>query len=1080
MSNVGGSAGEGGFDFQARLIAFLFVHILAGTVCPELGRELEDIPTAVSAETNGPGDDIQVELLQSVNLLEIQAKKGLRVDDRFSDTLDKIASGLVLDSSVNIILAVDPKTTKRIRENLAHDLKRLRQGRKDIPQDQELFNRVLNIFKKYAKNDEQAYELLKRLFTVTFDIETERSQEVRQALTLLQTHVLTEKEQAHAAWDILVYEGHQLIKERGRRVSIDLARLLQSRNIQLIRSLPPVLKENYLKWLMENTATFSIPGLTLGKPLPIELAWIDLKVLPKQSNQPPQSLDMQLATYHEREGLANRDDTYKALDVGKIEHRVVFIGSPGTGKSTLCRKIAHDLTILDEHVIWIRLSEVANYIDHGMTIDEALTTTATSSFSLSQQARAILFQHIDCLIADGLDECGSHVMQIADDLQQWASAHPDTRIVITTRPTGYDSRFFGDWEHHEILPLSKDQIEQYAYQLMAAFIDDHSILDQQFERFQTYLRQSRTVSLASRNPLLLGFLVQLSLADVRPPASRADLYEQIVDVWYAALLRDRKAKLTDLDPWPIQRSFDIVGWLFLHTINPGELSRKQSVLQVAKHLVPELDIKQPAAQILAEMCLQFWQERGVMELLQFMHESALTFVHPTLGEFAAARYLASLEKATIQMWVQKKYSDLGWREPLLLASGRGAVDSIVAVLLERDTANPPDTVALLLASAALAETRVYSHDLALTVIERLKTHLTSSATMAYEAARHAANFASQAPELFYPLLCPLLQHPQEWTRISAMYLLLVGDDTFVNLDILKQMLEVLSRKDEETQKVQKSLIQTKESITVQTEREEFVFANDDWIIENNVILLGAELLARRCPDAITKSLLQALYISSAISFEVSQKLANLLTDLGCQEFVRQNTPGPSESTILNWFRNTLLADLKMLETILSITNYPFTIPKRPRKLLFLTTLIYAINMPQSGITDWHVLRRLDDIQAIKAVVLGFIQAYSIPMKELALDTIWVLNEIQKAVRNNLWNMSLLHLLPHIPVRLSDPERARIDVPSEDLIRALKHPSGIIARGALYILCLSNQKAELRILLKDEGEKILQIIEKLPD
>jgi hypothetical protein len=1081
MSNVGGSAGEGGFDFQARLIAFISIHILAETVLAELGRELEGIPIAVSAETNGPGDDIQIEFLDNVNLIEIQAKKGLRVDARFTKTLEKIASGLVLHPSLNVILAVDPKTTKRIRENLPHDLKRLRQGREDIPQDRELLDLALKTFKKYATSNEHARELLRRLFVVAFDIEKDRSRDRSQALTLLQNRVLSEKEQVNAAWDILVYEGHQLIGERGRRVSTDLARLLQSRNVQLASSLSPVLKDRYQQWLMTNTSTFSIPGPTLGKPLPIETTWIDLQVLPRQHDQPPQSLEAQLATYDEREKLAERDDAYSALDIAKIEHRVVILGSPGAGKSTLCRKLAYDLTMLEEQVLWVRLSEIANYLDNGLTIDEALTAAATSVFPLSKHSRALLFKQVDCLIADGLDESGSNLMRIAEDLQQWASAHPDTRIVITTRSTGYDPRFFSNWEHQELLPLSENQIKKYAYQIIAALNDDLSLLDQQFKQFQTYLRQSRTVSLASRNPLLLGFLIQLSLAGTHPATNRAGLYEQIIDLWYMAFLRDRKAKLTDLDLWPIQRSFEIIGWFLLQTDDPKELSRKHLALQVANHFTQELDINQPIAQIRAEKCLQFWQERGVLEMLQFMHESTVIFIHPTLGEYAAARYFVKLDHSSTQTWVRNKHNDPRWREPLLFASGLGGADPIVAALLDIDTASDTDSAALLLAATALAESKVYSHELASTVIERLKTLLTSpSSSIAYEAAEHASDFATQTPELFHAPLYPLLQHPQEWTRISAMYLLLVGDDPSADLGILERLLDELSKSDQETQGSQGGITEAGDTTTAAAIREKLLFFSDGWAVQNKVIVRGAEVLARLRPNIATKSLLQALYLSSNISYKTHQNLADILIALGCQEFVQQNTSGLSERNWINWFRETLLADLRMLETILSVTKFTFILPKKLRKLLNLTTLIYALNVPKSGVSDWNILRRLDDIQSIEAVLLGFIQAYSIPMKELALDTMWALNEIQQAVQDDAWNISLLDLLLHIPVKLDTPKGVNIDVPTEDLVRALKHPSGIIARGALYILFLSQQKEELRTLLKDQDEKIIQFIEKFSD
>ena len=72
---------------------------------------------------------------------------------------------------------------------------------------------------------------------------------------------------------------------------------------------------------------------------------------------------------------------------------------------------------------------------------------------------------------------------------------------------------------------------------------------------------------------------------------------------------------------------------------------------------------------------------------------------------------------------------------------------------------------------------------------------------------------------------------------------------------------------------------------------------------------------------------------------------------------------------------------------------------------------------------------------------------------------------------------MLGLLPNTPVKLDTPNRSNIGVQTEDLVRALNHPSAIIAKGALYLLLLSKRKEELRRLLKDEDEQILQAIAK---
>lgn len=282
MNNVGGSAGDGGFQFQAKIIAFVSVHILAETAFAGLEQDMEGIPIAVSAETNGPGDDVRIELTQPASIIELQAKKGLRVDTRFDEAIDKIALGLVRDRTSNVILAVNPQTGSRIREKLPQDLHRLRQGRTDAPHDQELLNRVLQLFTNHVTSQNLAYELAKRLFVHTFDVEEANSRDVQTALYILRSHVLLDKKQTQSAWDILVQAGHDLIEHRGRYEATDLVRLLQSRTISLSGSLLLVVKNRYQTWLSENTATFTIPGPS-GLSLPIDTAWTKLHVLSKQN-----------------------------------------------------------------------------------------------------------------------------------------------------------------------------------------------------------------------------------------------------------------------------------------------------------------------------------------------------------------------------------------------------------------------------------------------------------------------------------------------------------------------------------------------------------------------------------------------------------------------------------------------------------------------------------------------------------------------------------------------------------------------------------------------------------------------------
>lgn len=234
--NAGGSAGGGGYLFQASVTALLAVHMLVEQDLTDLIAEIQEIPTAISAETNGPGDDICIEFSSSKSLLEIQVKHGLRVDSRFDEALEKITDGLARDDTIRVILVIDQTSTKRLQEAFRGDLERFRHGREDSLHDRELFDRVLQITKKHTTSSEQAKEIVKRIFVRVMEFDQKTTGTLPMAHALL-SGVIPNRKQARAAWDILVNDGLRLIQEKGRVTSSDLKQLLWSRDIPFVRTL---------------------------------------------------------------------------------------------------------------------------------------------------------------------------------------------------------------------------------------------------------------------------------------------------------------------------------------------------------------------------------------------------------------------------------------------------------------------------------------------------------------------------------------------------------------------------------------------------------------------------------------------------------------------------------------------------------------------------------------------------------------------------------------------------------------------------------------------------------------------------
>ncbi len=89
----GGRAGAGGYDFQARTVAFIFAHTLAAERLDWTEHGHRDCPLAVSAETGGTGDDIRVELAANREY-EVQVKRTLSAGEKLREVAERFDGGL--------------------------------------------------------------------------------------------------------------------------------------------------------------------------------------------------------------------------------------------------------------------------------------------------------------------------------------------------------------------------------------------------------------------------------------------------------------------------------------------------------------------------------------------------------------------------------------------------------------------------------------------------------------------------------------------------------------------------------------------------------------------------------------------------------------------------------------------------------------------------------------------------------------------------------------------------------------------------------------------------------------------------
>jgi tetratricopeptide (TPR) repeat protein len=229
----GGAAGSGGYDFQARALAYIAAYIVAARRLDWL-RDREDTPIALAAETGGAGDDIRIEFAGWQ--VEAQAKRGLNLT-RLRDVVAEFARSLAAQPGSDVLLVVDDTSSKTIRSDLRDDLRRIAQGRRDYLKP--ITREVLNVIARAGASD--CYRVAGRMHIVDLPLEPDGAASAQVALGLLRE--VFRDEDHRKAWSILLNEGHRLQKERGRRDRSGLLSLLMSEQVRpheraMVTSLP--------------------------------------------------------------------------------------------------------------------------------------------------------------------------------------------------------------------------------------------------------------------------------------------------------------------------------------------------------------------------------------------------------------------------------------------------------------------------------------------------------------------------------------------------------------------------------------------------------------------------------------------------------------------------------------------------------------------------------------------------------------------------------------------------------------------------------------------------------------------------
>ncbi|AQU68255.1 HEAT repeat domain-containing protein [Streptomyces niveus] len=421
--------------------------------------------------------------------------------------------------------------------------------------------------------------------------------------------------------------------------------------------------------------------------------------------------------------------------------RVVLLGDPGAGKSTLARYLALALTgpgplgPLAALKGWLPLVvELRLYADERWrerTFEDFLEhlhiTEGMSVPTAVLQDR--LYSGKALVVFDGLDELFDPRVraETARRIAAFAARYPETRVVVTSRVIGYQRATLdgADFKHHMLQDLTERQIAEFARRWYAnACLNDSAQAAQLVRRVTDAVSHSRPVRELAGNPLLLTILAIIGRRQTLP-RDRHGVYRHAVTVLVAHLDQDVKhlkgqpgsEAWEDLDPDELH---DLLRLLARSMQNgssgiAGNHIHVRELETVLFGYLRDYELPPMKAKAAARAMVDRLRTRNF--ILSRYGGEVYGFVHRAFLEYLAAADIAHRYKEDrewspdelIEQVFKAHAGDPSWHEVLLLVIGqlseRDAGPAIDCLLQLHRQSPAEDNSMLILAVRALAEVR---------------------------------------------------------------------------------------------------------------------------------------------------------------------------------------------------------------------------------------------------------------------------------------------------------------------------------------------------------------------------------------
>jgi HEAT repeat protein len=466
-------------------------------------------------------------------------------------------------------------------------------------------------------------------------------------------------------------------------------------------------QEQYLDAILFETRSIKLVGIPLpldrnGTPLPLELPlekmYVHIKVIDRivsLEKQEDENRDLERGGAHKsfRQSVDNlgqhiftretnsKDylknnlpiDPQKALERNK---RMVILGAPGTGKSTLLRFIANKqakqpassipiLLSLKEYAIALSQDSTLSLMEFALRCAIKINPDFREVLESAIKAEKILW------LLDGLDETYDWASSISRHVRFLPG-----QLVMTSRQYGYVGDGLEDFPHYEILPIIPEDSDDFLHHWFEVIAKSRNLDSNWVQEKINWINNElvgkiRIRSLTS-NPLLLTFLAIISSNENNNeiPFRRSELYKRYTYELMTNWEINRIPNQDKLTKEIVLEGLFSIGWGLHFAFYGGksqQLPTRESITKFLKQYKYS-DWGEKTKEY-TERTFDFWISTGLLETWFLNGIEYISFRHLTFQEYSAAIVLAfNWQKNRKPVWnfIRTRLHDPVWHEVIIL------------------------------------------------------------------------------------------------------------------------------------------------------------------------------------------------------------------------------------------------------------------------------------------------------------------------------------------------------------------------------------------------------------------------------